>query len=195
MATHFSVLAWRIPGTGEPGGLPSLGSHRVGHDWSDLAAVAAAVISYVTYIYITFFVCLKHNIVSQLILQKGKRRVNPWDSLVNMNLPSKTGAKQTTKHYCVQSCCRMKPTWRRGQIQKATEKWSSGLAWPGWGMPTLGLVTQDNESPHGSRHPESSLSFLEAKSTLTHTASQSLFVTENMYAWESCYNHPISQRY
>ena len=41
MATHSSVLAWRIPGTGEPGGLPSLGSHRVGHDWSDLAAVAA----------------------------------------------------------------------------------------------------------------------------------------------------------
>ena len=40
MATCSSVLAWRIPGTGEPGGLPSLGSHRVGHDWSDLAAVA-----------------------------------------------------------------------------------------------------------------------------------------------------------
>ena len=32
MATHSSVLAWRIPGTEEPGGLPSLGSHRVGHD-------------------------------------------------------------------------------------------------------------------------------------------------------------------
>ena len=43
MATHSSVLAWRIPGTGEPGGLPSMGSHRVGHDWSDLAAVAAIV--------------------------------------------------------------------------------------------------------------------------------------------------------
>ena len=41
MATHSGVLAWRIPGTGEPGGLPSLGSHRVGHDWSDLAAGAA----------------------------------------------------------------------------------------------------------------------------------------------------------
>ena len=40
MATHSSVLAWRIPGTGEPGGLPSLGSHRVRHDWSDLAAAA-----------------------------------------------------------------------------------------------------------------------------------------------------------
>ena len=42
MATHSSVLAWRIPGTGKPGGLPSMGSHRVGHDWSDLAAAAAA---------------------------------------------------------------------------------------------------------------------------------------------------------
>ena len=42
MATHSSVLAWRIPGTGEPGGLPSMGSHRVGHDWRDLAAAAAA---------------------------------------------------------------------------------------------------------------------------------------------------------
>ena len=38
MATHSSVLAWRVPGTAEPGGLPSMGSHRVGHDWSDLAA-------------------------------------------------------------------------------------------------------------------------------------------------------------
>ena len=37
MATHSSVLAWRIPGTGKPGGLPSMGSHTVGHDWSDLA--------------------------------------------------------------------------------------------------------------------------------------------------------------
>ena len=40
MAIHSSVLAWWIPGTGEPGGLPSMGSHRVGHDWSDLAAAA-----------------------------------------------------------------------------------------------------------------------------------------------------------
>ena len=37
MATHSSVLAWRIPGTGGPGGQLSMGSHRVGHDWSDLA--------------------------------------------------------------------------------------------------------------------------------------------------------------
>ena len=43
MATHSSILAWKIPGTGEPGGLPSMGSHRVGHDWSDLAAAACWV--------------------------------------------------------------------------------------------------------------------------------------------------------
>ena len=43
MATHSSVLAWRIPGTGETGGLPSMGSHRVRHNRSNLAAAAAAV--------------------------------------------------------------------------------------------------------------------------------------------------------
>ena len=43
MATHSSLLAWRIPGTGEPGGLRSVGSHRVRHDWSNLAAAAAAL--------------------------------------------------------------------------------------------------------------------------------------------------------
>ena len=42
MATHFSVLAWRIPGMAEPGGLPSMGSHWVKHDWSNLAAAGKA---------------------------------------------------------------------------------------------------------------------------------------------------------
>ena len=53
MATHSSVLAWRIPGTGEPGGLPSMGSHRVGHDWSDLAAAVFHCI-YVLHLIYTF---------------------------------------------------------------------------------------------------------------------------------------------
>ena len=43
MATHSSVLAWKIPGTGEPGGLLSMGSHRVRHVWSDLAAAAVVI--------------------------------------------------------------------------------------------------------------------------------------------------------
>ena len=56
MATHSSVLAWRIPGTEEPGGLPSMGSHRVRHDWSDLAAAAAA--QYIMILY-AFFLTMK----------------------------------------------------------------------------------------------------------------------------------------
>ena len=47
MATYSSVLAWRIPGTAEPGGLPSVGSHRVRHDWSDLAAAAVFYVIYI----------------------------------------------------------------------------------------------------------------------------------------------------
>ena len=43
MATHSSALAWRIPGMGEPGGLPSMGSHRVGHNWSNLAAAVGKI--------------------------------------------------------------------------------------------------------------------------------------------------------
>ena len=43
MALHSSTLAWKIPGTGEPGGLPSMGVHGVGHDLSDLAAAAAGI--------------------------------------------------------------------------------------------------------------------------------------------------------
>ena len=43
MATHSSVLAWRIPGMGEPGGLPSMGLHRVGHDWSRLSSSSSSL--------------------------------------------------------------------------------------------------------------------------------------------------------
>ena len=50
MATHSSVFAWRIPGMGAPGGLPSMGSHRVGHDWSNLAAAAAAAAMVYTFL-------------------------------------------------------------------------------------------------------------------------------------------------
>ena len=57
MATHSSVLAWRIPGMGEPGGLPFVGSHRVGHDWSDLAAAAAVCSLYLWACIFTNYCC------------------------------------------------------------------------------------------------------------------------------------------
>ena len=64
MATHSSVLAWRIPRTGESGGLPSMGSHRVGHDWSDLAAA-------VSFWHLTYDIC-----VAQTFWLFG-RKLNP----------------------------------------------------------------------------------------------------------------------
>ena len=62
MAPHSSVLACRIPGTGEPGGLPCMGSHRVGHDWSDLAAAAACLkhLSMKVKFILTFLTFLSH---------------------------------------------------------------------------------------------------------------------------------------
>ena len=58
MATHSSVLAWRIPGTLEPGGLPSMGSHRVRHDSSDLAAAAALYLHLCSFFPHDCFSCL-----------------------------------------------------------------------------------------------------------------------------------------
>ena len=59
MATHSSILAWRIPGMGEPGGLPPMESHRVGHDWSDSAVAAAAAVSYLVFSHHFHDLCLK----------------------------------------------------------------------------------------------------------------------------------------
>ena len=88
MATHSSVLAWRISGTGEPGGLPSLRSHRVGYDWSDLAAAAAAEkagIPGISGILITyfqhplgFFCTSPHSLKSEQSRSGLSERQGPW---------------------------------------------------------------------------------------------------------------------
>ena len=86
MAPHSSVLAWRIPGTGEPGGLSSVWSHRVGHDWSDLAAahpymttgktIALTIWTFVSKVMSMFF-----NMLSRLVitfLPRSKRVLILW---------------------------------------------------------------------------------------------------------------------
>ena len=73
MATHSSVLAWRIPGTGKPGGLLPMGSHRVGHDWSDLAVAV-----YIHPSKTTFFSSLDY---SQLFHARSPDLVTPFPAL------------------------------------------------------------------------------------------------------------------
>ena len=68
MATHSSVPAWRIPGIGEPGGLPSMGSHRVGHDCSDLAAAAACYL-------ISGSTWVSTDLISQFLRQNSLHRM------------------------------------------------------------------------------------------------------------------------
>ena len=81
MATHSSVLAWRILGTGEPGGLPSMGSHRVGQDWSDLAAAAELINQLEKEIYI-YFVAI--NVVIAFDFRVEKRKNKNSSILINV---------------------------------------------------------------------------------------------------------------
>ena len=74
MVTHSSVLAWRIPGTEELSGLPSTGSHRVRHDWSDLAEVAAAAPQLLGHRHMTYMSTQTHlyvwDTISEIISQR-----------------------------------------------------------------------------------------------------------------------------
>ena len=76
MATHSSVLAWRTPGMGEPGGLLSMGSHRVGHDWSDLAAAAR-------------------------LRWKTQQWTQDWKMSVFIPIPKKSNAKECSNYHTI----------------------------------------------------------------------------------------------
>ena len=67
VSTQSWVLAWRIPGMGEPGGLPSMGSHRVGYDWSDLAAAAACCSTYLNFSLLNIWIIFCCAAVSQFV--------------------------------------------------------------------------------------------------------------------------------
>ena len=81
MAPHSSVLAWRIPGTGEPGGLPSLGSHRVGHACSDAAAAAPCAVISLNYAQWSLLFVNPWTIAHQAPLSMGFSRQVPWSGV------------------------------------------------------------------------------------------------------------------
>ena len=86
MATHSSALAWRIPGTGETGGLPSMGLHRVGHDWSNLAATAAAHPQWEGFSLHTVYLkkILNHVLTTEKISKAPKRSSSPGPSQASL---------------------------------------------------------------------------------------------------------------
>ena len=89
MATHSSVLAWRIPGMGEPGGLPSLGSHRVRHNWSDLAAVYhECMLEFVKYFFCIYWLAASIDPMNSMTRQK--------DRTLTDELPRSVGAQYAT---------------------------------------------------------------------------------------------------
>ena len=121
MATHSSVLAWRIPGTGKPGGLPSMGSHRVGHKWSDLAAAAAAgfVESSITlfYKYQSLICCI------YIYIYISIDRINSWIARIKKNdLVSTLSEILTWKHFYF-----LKQNWESVLFRKLTETKMKGL--------------------------------------------------------------------
>ena len=94
MANHSSVLAWRIPGTGEPDGLPSMGSHRVGHDWSDLAGAAAVSLNFSCGIlWVVHAPCPVHFILGLLDLGKS---LTEWTELLYTGGKLRIGILQKT---------------------------------------------------------------------------------------------------
>ena len=94
MATHSSVLAWRIPGTAEPCGLPSMGSHRVRHDWSDLAA-AAAVAEWACAGGFRSFVCWKPNFLAGKGVGRGHCGLTPGTA------PVRGAGEKTFPHFLI----------------------------------------------------------------------------------------------
>ena len=105
MATHSSVLAWRIPGMGEPGGPPSMGSHRVRHNWSDLAAEAANL----PYLFREWFMLLFKSLVRKFE-SKNCSRKTPISALLTMPKPS--------------------IVWITMQCGKFLKRWEYQTTWP-----------------------------------------------------------------
>ena len=116
MATHSSVLAWRIPEMGEPGGLPSMGSHRVGHDWSNLAVATPCIVFYIKTQFFSLIELI--TIVALLLFFKSPPLVGckfwkQWDHYFSVHnfISSAYLAQYMTQSRCLKICGEWMSDW------------------------------------------------------------------------------------
>ena len=173
MATHSSVLAWRIPGTGEPGGLLPMGSHRVGHDWSDLAVAV-----YIHPSKTTFFSSLDY---SQLFYAPSPDLVTPFPAL-----------------FCAPegwpiwaACSRLTCWWASGWVWVegyTSRSWECGRE--SWSFLTSSLSARHQGSGHGCNPgwPQVSWWSLLCECVLSHFSDVQLILT----VWTVVCQAPLS---
>ena len=123
MATHSSVLAWRIPGTGEPGGLPSMGSRRVRHNWSNLAAAVAAGYTKVCLVKAMVFPVVMHECESWTIKKAEHWRTDWFEKTLMLG---KTEGRQRE---------RQRMRWLMASLTWWTWIWASSGSWWWTGKP------------------------------------------------------------
>ena len=114
MATHSSVLAWRIPGTGELGGLPSMGSHRVRHDWSDVAETASQI---------TWKISLEVNIINHISYPKKKKKKKRKDKFWNQEEKKESEIAQSCPSLCDPMYCSPPGSSIHGIFQTRVLEW------------------------------------------------------------------------
>ena len=168
MATHSGVLAWRIPGTGEPGALLSMGSHRVGHDWSDLAAAAAEEPDYPRWKMYRFWLwqCLNNwftqisiYIACKLYVYIWSFQSTFWSIIINYEQTVK--AHKTSENYCFSSS----HVWMWELDHKKTECWRIDAfeLWGGRRLLRVPWTARSNQSILKEISPEYSLEGLMLK--------------------------------
>ena len=140
MAPHSSTLAWRIPGTGDPGGLPSMGLHRVRHNWSDLAAAAAGVPDSFVWLIYNFYI-FKHIVWASWFLQWSCMdvRVGLWRKLSAQELMLlNCGVGEDSWELLELQGDPSSPFWRRSALGFLWKEWCSG-----WNSSTLATSCEE----------------------------------------------------